>query len=65
MLKRVRYCESYLANEKLNYVKDFMYLAIKFDCKFTFELHANAVGMWHITIIFRPRYVVISILITP
>ena len=54
-----------MANEKVNFVKDFMYLAIKLDSKFTFELHANAVGMRHITIIFCPRYVVISILIKP
>ena len=31
----------YMGEEKLQYVKDYMYLGIKLDNKFTFELHAN------------------------
>ena len=41
MLKRAKYFDMYLGNEKLLYVKDFVYLGIKLDNKFTFELHAN------------------------
>ena len=41
MLKRAQYHEMYLGNDKLQYVNDYVYLGIKLDNKFTFELHAN------------------------
>ena len=41
MLKRAQYHDMYLGNDKLQYVKDYVYLGIKLDNKFTFELHAN------------------------
>ena len=41
MLKKAQYHEMYLGNDKLQYVNDYVYLGIKLDNKFTFELHAN------------------------
>ena len=41
MLKKAQYHEIYLGLDKLQYVNDYVYLGIKLDNKFTFELHAN------------------------
>ena len=41
MLRNSRHIDMYMGTEKLQYVNDYMYLGIKFDNTFTFELHAN------------------------
>ena len=41
MLRNSRHIDMYMGAEKLQYVNDYMYLGIKLDNKFTFELHAN------------------------
>ena len=41
MLCNSRHIDMYMGTEKLHYVNDYMYLGIKLDNKFTFELHAN------------------------
>ena len=41
MLRNSRYIDMFMGAEKLQYVNDYMYLGIKLDNKFTFELHAN------------------------
>ena len=41
MLRNSRHIDMYMGTEKLQYVNDYMYLGIKLDNKFTFELHAN------------------------
>ena len=41
MLKRAKYHDVFIGNEKLKYVNNFMYLGIKLDNLFTFEAHAK------------------------
>ena len=41
MLKKAQYHEIYLGVDKLQYLNDYVYLGIKLDNMFTFELHAN------------------------
>ena len=41
MLRGAQCHEMYLGDDKLQYVNDYVYLGIKLDSKFTFELHAN------------------------
>ena len=41
MLKRAKNFNVFIGNEKLQYVNNFMYLGVKLDSLFTFELHAK------------------------
>ena len=41
MLRNSRHIDMFMDAQKLQYVNDYMYLGIKLDNKFTFELHAN------------------------
>ena len=41
MLKQAKYHDVYIGHEKLKYVNSFMYLGIKLDNHFTFEMHAK------------------------
>ena len=41
ILHNSRHIDMYMGTGKLQYVNDYMYLGIKLDSKFTFELHAN------------------------